>query len=133
MATIKKFEDIEAWQKARILCKEIYLITIDTALGKDYRFKDQINAAAGSIMDNIAEGFDRAGRNEFINFLTIAKASCAELKSQSYRILDRNYINDEKFSILYNLTSDIGNMLGAWITYLNKSEHKGTKFKNRNN
>jgi four helix bundle protein len=131
MATIKRFEDIEAWQKARILAKEIFTISLETALSKDYRFRDQINAAAGSIMDNIAEGFERGGRLEFINFLTIAKASCAEVKSQFYRILDRCYITAEKINELYKLADDIGSKLGAWIIYLNQSEHKGTKFKNR--
>ena len=131
MATIKRFEDIEAWQKARILAKEIFSISLETALSKDYRFRDQINAAAGSIMDNIAEGFERGGRLEFINFLTIAKASCAEVRSQLYRLLDRSYITTEKFNELYQLTDDIGSKLGAWIIYLNQSEHKGTKFKNR--
>ena len=131
MATIKRLEDIQAWQKARILAKEIFSISLETALSKDYRFRDQINAAAGSIMDNIAEGFERGGRLEFINFLTIAKASCAEVRSQLYRLLDRSYITTEKFNELYQLTDDIGSKLGAWIIYLNQSEHKGTKFKNR--
>ena len=131
MATIIRFEDIEAWQKARILAKEIFSISLETALSKDYRFRDQINAAAGSIMDNIAEGFERGGRLEFINFLTIAKASCAEVRSQLYRILDRCYITAEKFNELYKFADDIGSKLGAWIIYLNQSEHKGTKFKNR--
>ena len=131
MATIKRFEDIEAWQKARILAKEIFSISLETPLNKDYRLKDQINAASGSIMDNIAEGFERGGRLEFINFLTIAKASCAEVRAQIYRLVDRSYITTEKFDELYRLTDDIGNKLGAWIIYLNQSEHKGTKFKNR--
>jgi four helix bundle protein len=131
MATIKRFEDIEAWQKARILAKEIFSISLETPLNKDYRLKDQINAASGSIMDNIAEGFERGGRLEFINFLTIAKASCAEVRSQIYRLVDRSYITTEKFDELYRLTDDIGDKLGAWIIYLNQSEHKGTKFKNR--
>ncbi len=131
MATIKKFEEIEAWQKARLLAKEIFAISSSTDLSKDYRFRDQINAAAGSIMDNIAEGFERGGRIEFINFLTIAKASCAEVRSQLYRLLDRKYITEERFNELYKLSEEIGNKLGAWINYLNASEHKGTKFKNR--
>jgi four helix bundle protein len=131
MATIKRFEDIEAWQKARILAKEVFSISLETALSKDYRFRDQINAAAGSIMDNIAEGFERGGRLEFINFLTIAKASCAEVRSQLYRLLDRSCITTEKFNELYKLADDIGSKLGAWIIYLNQSELKGTKFKNR--
>ncbi len=131
MATITKFEDIEAWQKARVLAKEIFTFSNETALNKDFRFRDQINAAVGSIMDNIAEGFERGGRLEFINFLTIAKGSCAEVRSQLYRVVDRQYITEEKFSELYKLTEDIGNMLGSWIKYLNQSEHKGNKFKNR--
>ena len=131
MATIKKFEDIEAWQKARELAHQIYLVTKETELNKDYRFKDQINAAAGSIMDNIAEGFERGGRNEFINFLTIAKASCGEVRSQLYRVMDREYITQDKCSALQNLSIEIANMLGGWISYLNQSTHKGTKFKNR--
>jgi len=131
MATITKFEDIEAWQKARVLAKEIFIFSNETVLNKDFRFRDQINAAVGSIMDNIAEGFERGGRLEFINFLTIAKGSCAEVRSQLYRVVDRQYITEEKFSELYKLTEDIGNMLGGWIKYLNQSEHKGNKFKNR--
>jgi four helix bundle protein len=131
MATITKFEDIEAWQKARVLAKEIFILCHETALSKDFRFKDQINAAVGSIMDNIAEGFERGGRLEFINFLTIAKGSCAEVRSQLYRIFDRQYIVEDKFNELYKISEDIGNMLGSWIKYLNQSEHKGTKFKNR--
>ncbi len=131
MATIKKFEDIEAWQKARVLCNEIYIISVQTDLAKDFRFRDQINAAAGSIMDNISEGFDRGGRLELINFLTIAKGSAAEVKSQLYRILDRKYISLEKFNELYKLAEEIGGMIGSWVGYLNKSEIKGVKFKDR--
>jgi four helix bundle protein len=92
MATIIKFEEIEAWQKARVLAGEIFKLSNDTPLNKDFRFRDQINAAVGSIMDNIAEGFERGGRLEFLNFLTIAKGSCAEVRSQLYRVFDRKYI-----------------------------------------
>jgi four helix bundle protein len=131
MATIKRFEDIVSWQKARVLANEIHLISISTQLSKDFRLRDQINASAGSAMDNIAEGFERGGRLEFINFLSIAKGSAGEVKSQLYRLSDRNYINKEKFGALYKLADDICNMLGAWINYLNKSGIKGTKFKDR--
>jgi four helix bundle protein len=133
VATVKTFEDLEAWQKARILAKDIFSISIGTDLSRDYRFKDQINAAAGSIMDNIAEGFERSGRLEFVNFLSISKGSCGEVRSQLYRCLDRAYINQEKFNELYLLTIDIGNLLGSWIKYLNQLDQKGTKFKNRTN
>lgn len=131
MATIKRFEDIEAWQKARVLANEIHLISVATGLAKDYRLKDQINASAGSTMDNIAEGFERGGKLEFINFLSIAKGSAGEVKSQLYRLMDRKYINDEKFDELYKLAEDISHMIGGWISYLNKSDIKGTKFKDR--
>jgi len=133
MATIKRFEDIEAWQLARTLAKEIFTASVETDLSKDYRFKDQINAAVGSIMDNIAEGFERGGKLEFINFLTISKGSAAEVKSQLYRVRDRSYITEEKFIELYQLAENISGKIGAWITYLNKSGIKGTKFKNRIN
>ncbi len=81
MATINRFEDIEAWQKARFLAKEIQTISLNSALSKDYRLKERVNASSGSIMDNIAEGFERGGKLEFINFLSIAKGSAGEVKS----------------------------------------------------
>ena len=128
---ITRFEDIEAWQKARVLAGEVYTISIETELGRDFRFRDQVSASAGSVMDNIAEGFERGGKLELINFLTIAKGSCAELRSQLYRIKDRKYISEEKFTELYKLAEEIGSMLGGWIGYLNKSDIRGTKFKDR--
>jgi four helix bundle protein len=131
MATVKRFEDIEAWQKARSLAHEVHWLSVHTDLFKDYRLKDQVNAAAGSIMDNIAEGFDRGGKLEFINFLGIARGSAGEVKSQLYRLLDRKYITQEKFAELYKLAEEIAGMLTNWIKYLNTSEIKGTKFKNR--
>jgi four helix bundle protein len=133
MATIKKFEEIEAWQKARKLSTEIFKISVETPLNKEFRFKEQINAAIGSVMDNIAEGFERSGKLELINFLTIAKGSVGEVKSQLYRLKDRNYIDENKFAELYNLAEDIANGLGKWIIYLNRSTIKGTKFKDRVN
>jgi len=100
MATIKRFEDISAWQKARELSKEIYAITKIGRFSKDYELKGQILKASGSIMDNIAEGFERGGKGEFIQFLGIAKGSCGEVRSQLYRALDREYIDKEKFNEL---------------------------------
>ena len=131
MATIKCFEDIEAWQKARLLANEIHLLSETTKLSKDYRLKDQINASSGSVMDNVAEGFERGGKHEIINFLSIAKGSAGEVKSQLYRLLNRKYISEEDFDRLYKLSDDIANMIGAWISYLNKSRIRGTKFKDR--
>jgi 2-aminomuconate deaminase len=131
MATIQKFQDLEIWQLARQLENEIFTIAKDGLLSKDYSLKDQMNRSAGSIMDNIAEGFGRGGRNEFIQFLSIAKASATELQSQIVRSLDRSYITKEKFTSLDSLTLLIGNKIGALIKHLNEGEIKGQKFLNR--
>ena len=102
MATITRFEDLEIWQEARRLATEINKICIETELKTDYRFKDQIKASSGSVMDNIAEGFERNGNIEFRQFLSIAKGSAGETRSQLYRVLDFNYINQDKFNLLKN-------------------------------
>lgn len=131
MATINKFEDIEAWQLARQLSDDIYKAASTGTFARDFELKNQINAASGSVMDNIAEGFGRGGRNEFLNFLGIASGSLNETKSQLYRAFDRKHIDQEQFNYLYNLADQTGNKLGRFIQYLNTSEHKGSKFKNR--
>lgn len=132
MATITKFEDLEVWQLARELAQAIFeTYSNSIEFQKDFKLKDQINGSSGSIMDNIAEGFERSGRNEFINFLTFSKGSVGEVKSQLYRAMDRKYITKEQFDSLYEKADLIGKKNGAFIGYLNASEHKGTKFKNR--
>lgn len=97
MATVQRFEDLQIWQLARELCNNIFTLITETTLEKDYKLKEQINGSSGSIMDNIAEGFERDGNKEFHNFLSIAKASCGETRSQLYRVLDRNHISVQKF------------------------------------
>ena len=97
----------------------------------DYRFAEQIKSAAGSIMDNIAEGFERSSRLEFLNFLGISKGGCGELKSQEYRCLDDKYIDEIEFSDLYEDTDKLTKKIASFILYLNKTEIKGLKFKNR--
>jgi len=92
MATITRFEDLEIWKKARMLSLIIYEFAQKDILIKEFKFKEQIKSAAGSVMDNIAEGFERSGRLEFINFLGFAKGSCGEVKSQLYRALDQKLI-----------------------------------------
>ena len=94
MATIKRFEDLEIWQIARKLSKEIILISKNTDLDKDFRLKAQIKSSSGSVMDNIAEGFERNGYAEFRQFLSIAKGSAGETRSQLYRVFDNEYINE---------------------------------------
>jgi four helix bundle protein len=133
MATIKRFEDIEAWQKAKELSKEIYKVSCKGLFSKDYKLKDQINSASGSAMDNIAEGFGRGSRNEFVNFLSISNGSLNEVKSQLYRALDREYITQEEFDTLYEMADNASNKTGSFMNYLNASTISGQKFKDRTN
>jgi len=129
MGTVKDFEDLKIWQMARELCRDIFRITCYELFVKDYKMKDQIKASSGSIMDNIAEGFERNGNREFIQFLTIAKGSSGESRSQLYRAFDYGYIEEKEFEELRQKAKNLSQSIGAFITYLNKSEFKGTKFK----
>jgi four helix bundle protein len=131
MASFTRFEEIGAWQKARLLCNSIHQIIVNTDLIKDYKLKEQINGSSGSIMDNIAEGFGRGGNAEFIQFLGISHASASETQSQLYRVVDRKYIKNDLFTELYNLAEEIKKMIVSLIKYLRSSEFKGPKFKNR--
>lgn len=131
MGTIQKFEDLEIWQLARELAKEIFILTQSGKLSKDFSLKDQMNRSSGSIMDNIAEGFGRGSRLEFIQFLSISTGSADELKSQLYRSLDREYINKEIFDTLYEKTNAVYKKINGFIKYLNSTLVKGTKFKER--
>ncbi|MFV8338593.1 four helix bundle protein [Flavobacterium sp. LB3P21] len=128
MATITRFEDLEIWKEARRLAKEIHIISVESDLKNDFRFKDQIKASSGSVMDNIAERFERNGNLEFRQFLYIAKGSAGETRSQLYRILDYNYINEEKFEILKTDFENLSGKINNFISYLNKKDFKGTKF-----
>ena len=128
MATITKFENLEIWQEARKLTKEIYLISKETDLKQDFRFKEQIKASSGSVMDNIAEGFERDGNLEFRQFLSIAKGSAGETRSQIYRLFDYEYISEEKFTELKIKYENLSGKIKNFITYLNKKDFKGNKF-----
>ena len=131
MATIQKFEDLEVWKKARELSRKIYPLTYEAPIVNDFRIRDQIRGSVGSVMDNIAEGFERGSKLEFINCLTISKGEVGELKSQLYRCFDNNYISEKVFNELYGLADEITKMLTGFINYLNKSAFKGQKFKKR--
>jgi four helix bundle protein len=128
MGTFKAFEDIDAWKNARILADEIFILTCEGSFAKDFRLKDQINGSAGSVMDNIAEGFERDGAREFIQFLSIAKGSSGEVRSQLYRSLDRKHIDEKKFDELMQKVIIISKQITGLISYLKKSEFKGVKF-----
>lgn len=130
MAKIEKFEDIEVWKKARILDNKIFsLVKEFPSLAKDFKLKDQMLASSGSIMDNIAEGFERGGNKEFRQFLSISKGSSGELRSQLYRSLDRKYISAEKFEDCYSLSNEIGKMIKGFMDYLKESDLKGIKYR----
>jgi four helix bundle protein len=133
MAKFKKFEDISAWGKARSLSKVIYQETNKESFKRDFVLIKQIRRSSGSIMDNIAEGFERGGNKEFIQFLYISKGSAAETKSQLYRAFDQNYISKDDFNKYYDLTNEIGYMIGKLIKYLKNSDYKGVKFKTTQN
>jgi four helix bundle protein len=128
MANIEKFEEIEAWQKARELTREIYRITNQGSFVQDFGLRDQIRRAAVSVMSNIAEGFGRGGNKEFIQFLSTAKGSASEVQAQLYVALDAEYITKEQFQLLYDLAQSSGKLTGGFIRYLQKSDHKGVKF-----
>jgi four helix bundle protein len=116
MATIEKFEDIEAWQKARELTQEVYQITNQGNFSKDFGLRDQIRRAA--IMPNIAEGFGRGGNKEILQFLSMAKGSSSEVQAQLYIALDANYIKEDQFRLLYDLAQSSGKLIGGFICYL---------------
>lgn len=129
MATVKRFEDLEVWQKARDLCNVIFPLTQKDSFSSDFELRDQINRSSGSVMDNIVEGFERDGRGEFKQFLSIAKASCGEVRSQLYRALDRKHISQEEFQKCFTLCEELSRKPGSFINYLRDSDIKGLKFK----
>ena len=129
MSTWKSFEEIEVWQLARQFCQDIFNIMQYDGLKTDFALKDQINRSSGSIMDNIAEGFGRSGTKEFVNFLSIAKGSANESRSQLHRIFDRNYISETEHKSLCDKTHEIANKIGGLIAYLKRSNYKGNKYK----
>lgn len=113
MSKIERFEDLIAWQKARELTKQIYELTRQGDFAKDFGLKDQIQRSAVSIMSNIAEGFERGGRAEFHQFLSVAKASCAEVRSQLYVALDAEYLTQSAFDQLQSLAEEVGKIVGG--------------------
>jgi four helix bundle protein len=129
MSKVERFEDLKIWQLARELCQMIHKLTIKDQFSRDFKLVGQINGSSGSIMDNIAEGFERDGNKEFIQFLTFSKGSCGETRSQLYRALDYQYITQEEFDTAYKITLEESKMIKSFIQYLKDSELKGNRFK----
>ncbi len=117
---IEKFEDIRAWQQARELSNMVYDLTEQEKFRKDFRLRDQIQGAAGSIMHNIAEGFDDGSDVEFIRFLKYARRSASEVQSEIYLALDRKYVSSEDFQKVYEMATTAKKSINAFIAYLRK-------------
>ena len=131
MTTIHYFEDLEIWKLARKICWRIYDHTRKDPLKRDFSMVDQLRRSSGSIMDNIAEGFERTGAKEFVYFLSISKASCGECRAQVYRALDQNYLTEEEFVELHKLLTLESQKIYSLITYLKNSSNPGEVYKKK--
>ncbi len=129
MGTFKSFEEIEVWQKARVLTQEIYTVTNDARFSRDFALCKQLRRASVSVMSNIAEGYERDGTGEFVQFLSIAKGSAGEVKAQLYVALDQGYIDRTVFDRLSDMSGNVSRQIGGFMNYLRRSKVKGTKYK----
>jgi four helix bundle protein len=125
--TIKRFEEIEAWQKTRQLTANIYRFTSTGLFAKDFGLRDQIRRAAVSSMSNIAEGFERDGNKEFIQFLSVAKGSTGEVRSQLYVALDAGFLDQAQFTELFGSAEEASRLIAGFMRYLRQSEMRGRK------
>lgn len=129
MATFQRFEDIDAWQRARQLTQEIYKVSSQGSFARDFSLRDQIRRASVSVMANIAEGFERSGTGEFAQFLSIAKGSVGEIKTHLYVALDQGYLSQQDFDGMSAAAAEIGRLIGGLMSYLRTTAIRGTKFK----
>ena len=127
MATIHHFEELEAWQRARLLTQAVYRASATGRFAKDYALKDQIRRSAISAMSNIAEGFERDGDREFCYFLSVAKGSCGELRSQLFVAFDQEYLGESRFHKLCQETCSLSRLLFSLM--IRESEMRGRKYK----
>jgi four helix bundle protein len=126
--TVKDFEELEIWKEGRRIAGEIYRLTKNSKFRRDFSLSGQIQKAVVSIMSNIAEGFERGGNQEFIQFLYVAKGSCGEVRSQVYVALDQNYLEQEKADELINSLKRLSTMISNFINYIKRSGMRGEKF-----
>ena len=129
MSTFKSFEDIKAWQQARVLVNGIYQISSKGTFSRDYALRDQIRKASVSVMSNIAEGFERDGRREFIQFLAIAKGSAGEVRSLLYIARDQDYLSEREFNQLHAKAVEVSSLIAALMRYLRGATNPGTKYR----
>lgn len=129
MAKIERFEDMLSWQKSRELPRRVYDLSKRGEFARDFELCGQMRSASISIMSNIAEGFERGGDKEFIQFLSTAKGSCGEARSQLYVALDQSYITPVEFENLSSNTIEVGRLVSGFMGYLRRSELRGNKFK----
>jgi four helix bundle protein len=120
MTTIQRFEDLQSWQKARQLANAVYDLTDQPGFARDFKLRDQIRDAAGSVMHNITEAFDSGTDPEFIRFLKIARRSASEVQSELYLALDRKYINPNGLKTTYDLATEAKRLINGMIAYLRK-------------
>ena len=129
MATIERFEDMLSGQKARELNHLVYQVSRNGTFSADFGLRDQIQRAAVSVMSNIAEGFERGGDKDFMQYLSQAKGSCGEVRCQLYVALGQKYLSDAEFKQLHDLSSEVSRLISGFMNYLRNSELHGTKFK----
>jgi four helix bundle protein len=129
MASISRFEEIEAWKAARVLTNQVYDLSNLGTFAKDYGLRDQMRRASVSILSNIAEGFERGGNKEFLHFLSIAKGSVGELRAQLYIALDRQYFSSSQFDQLHGQAVRISRMISGLMNYLQRTDFRGPRYR----
>ncbi len=129
MAKIATFEELEGWQRARELNRAVYDCSGSGRFAKDFALRDQIRRAAVSVMSNVAEGFERSGDREFLQFLAVAKGSCGEVRAQLYVALDQGYVSDQEFAKVSRIAIDTSRLIAGLIRYLRQSDLKGSKYR----
>ena len=129
MSRIERFEDLEVWKSSRSLANLIYNASSAGSFARDFALRDQIRKASISVVSNIAEGFERDGDKEFVQFLFMAKGSCGEVRAQLYLASDRAYLSDEQFSKLTRDATELSRMISGLIKYLKQSQLTGKKYK----
>ncbi len=129
MAGVARFEELDAWVRARELVRAVYQQSQSGRFGMDFPLRDQIRKAAISVMSNIAEGFERDGDQEFLQFLAIAKGSCGEVRAQLYVAFDQEYLGENDFRALLELATEVSRLIAGLMRYLRQSSLKGRKYR----